>query len=68
MANKPVAARRFANKLLRVFFLAFAVSVSSYPAGVSYAQANFYEGKTVRIIVGLARTGVLITKLKEILK
>jgi tripartite-type tricarboxylate transporter receptor subunit TctC len=57
MVNRTIAVRRFVGTLGRVFFLIFAASASLYDASVSFAQANFYEGKTVRIVVGLAPGG-----------
>ena len=57
MLNKTGAGQNFTNVLLRIFFLIFAVVLSVWSADPSHAQTNYYEGKTVRIIVGLAPGG-----------
>jgi tripartite-type tricarboxylate transporter receptor subunit TctC len=56
MANK-FSARGFMKKLLRPSSLIFSVSLLIGNASVIFAQANFYEEKSLRIIVGLAPGG-----------
>jgi tripartite-type tricarboxylate transporter receptor subunit TctC len=56
MANK-IKTQGLVKKFLGPFSLIFSVTLVIGNAAVIFAQANFYEGKSLRIIVGLAPGG-----------